>query len=307
MESDSLQRTLVQVLENYQRCGLKRLETAALPPELVASLSVLARQESAAGASQPETADQAAEIRQPVVSSPAAGTGRSNEPSPSRESQSSSVAPSVSAGPSGDGLIRAGAEWSLPILEIAERSGRFETLSQQASACRKCDDIVSFRQQTVFGAGSLDAQICFMGEAPGADEDRTGQPFVGKAGQLLTKIIGAMKLKREEVYILNALKCRPPQNRTPVPDEIDHCRHFVETQLEVIQPKYIVCLGAVAVRSILQSTLSIGSLRGKFHEYRGAKVVVTYHPSYLLRNESAKRLVWEDMQMLMRELGTLPK
>jgi DNA polymerase len=144
-----------------------------------------------------------------------------------------------------------------------------------------------------------------MGEAPGADEDRVGKPFVGRAGQLLTKIISAMRLERSDVYILNALKCRPPQNRTPVPDEIDSCRHFVETQLNILQPAFIVCLGAVAVRSLLHSNLPIGRLRGQFHAYRGARVVVTYHPSYLLRNESAKKLVWQDMQMLMREMGLL--
>jgi DNA polymerase len=142
-----------------------------------------------------------------------------------------------------------------------------------------------------------------FGEAPGADEDRTGEPFVGAEGQLLDKILIASSLKRDEVYIMNSLKCRPPNNRTPVDSEIDNCRPFFESQLETIQPEYIVCWGSIAVRAILKSTESVGRLRGKFHSYRGAKVMVTYHPAYLLRNPDAKKLTWEDMKMLMREIG----
>ncbi|RMF42569.1 MAG: uracil-DNA glycosylase, partial [Planctomycetota bacterium] len=196
--------------------------------------------------------------------------------------------------------------WTLPVLPLDQRQQRFDALDAEVRACRRCEEIVHFRRQTVFGEGTLQPTVCFMGEAPGADEDRLGRPFVGRAGQLLDKIIIAMKLRREEVYILNALKCRPPQNRTPDPQEIDNCRPFVETQLEVLQPKFIVCLGAVAARSLLRTTSPIGRLRGRFHPYKGARVVVTYHPSYLLRNENAKRLVWEDMKMLMRELGIQP-
>jgi DNA polymerase len=142
-----------------------------------------------------------------------------------------------------------------------------------------------------------------FGEAPGADEDRTGEPFVGAAGQLMDKILVASGLKREDVFIMNALKCRPPNNRTPTDVEIENCRPFFEAQLETIQPEYIVCWGSVAVRAVLKSTESVGRLRGRFHHYRGAKVLVTYHPAYLLRNPDAKRLTWEDMKFLMRELG----
>lgn len=142
-----------------------------------------------------------------------------------------------------------------------------------------------------------------FGEAPGADEDRIGEPFVGAAGQLLDKILVASGLKRPEVYILNSLKCRPPNNRTPAEAEIENCRPFFEAQLETIQPEYIVCWGAVAVRAVLGSTDSVGRLRGKFHSYRGAKVLVTYHPSYLLRTPDAKKLTWEDMKMLMKDMG----
>ncbi len=126
---------------------------------------------------------------------------------------------------------------------------------------------------------------------------------MGRAGELLNKIIAASKLKREEVYIMNTLKCRPPANRTPTENEVEKCRPFFEKQLELIQPAYIVCLGVVAVRALLGGIESIGQRRGRWHAYRSAKLLVTYHPSYLLRNEDAKRFVWEDMQMLMRDLG----
>lgn len=193
--------------------------------------------------------------------------------------------------------------WSERPLELAARVDRFRVLQEEVAACRKCTEIVCRRQKTVFGVGPTNARIVMFGEAPGADEDRAGEPFVGAAGQLLDKILVASGLSREEVYIMNALRCRPPNNRTPTEAEIENCRPFFETQLETIQPEYIVCWGAVAVRAVLRSTESVGRLRGKFHSYRGAKVMVTYHPAYLLRNPDAKRLTWDDMKMLMRKLG----
>jgi DNA polymerase len=163
--------------------------------------------------------------------------------------------------------------------------------------------LASTRTQTVFGVGNTSARVAFFGEAPGADEDRQGEPFVGRAGQLLDKIIAACTWKREDVYILNTLKCRPPGNRNPAVEELSNCRHFWERQLAVIQPEFIVCLGTFAAQGVLNSQLSIGKLRKKFHRYGNAKVLCTYHPSYLLRNPAAKKDVWEDMQMLMREMG----
>jgi DNA polymerase len=142
-----------------------------------------------------------------------------------------------------------------------------------------------------------------VGEAPGADEDAQGEPFVGAAGKLLTKIIIAMGLSRNDVYICNVLKCRPPNNRTPAPDEVSQCRGYLDRQLEIVQPKYICALGSVAAKTLLDTQLSIGRLRGRFHQYRGIPVLCTYHPAYLLRNPEAKRDVWEDVQVLMRELG----
>ena len=193
--------------------------------------------------------------------------------------------------------------WRAPPKAIHDRQGVFDSLNAQVMACRKCEEIVCRRQRTVFGVGAINARVVMFGEAPGADEDRVGEPFIGAAGQLLDKILIASGLKRAEVYIVNALKCRPPNNRTPTDAEIENCRPFFETQLETIQPEYIVCWGSVAVRAVLGSTDSVGRLRGKFHSFRGAKVLVTYHPSYLLRTPDAKKLTWEDMKMLMQDMG----
>ena len=193
--------------------------------------------------------------------------------------------------------------WNSPPIAIQDRQGVFNSLNSQVMACRKCDEIVCRRQRTVFGVGAINARVVMFGEAPGADEDRVGEPFVGAAGQLLDKILVASGLKRAEVYIVNALKCRPPNNRTPTDAEIENCRPFFETQLETIQPEYIVCWGSVAVRAVLGCTDSVGRLRGKFHSFRGAKVLVTYHPAYLLRTPDAKKLTWEDMKMLMQDMG----
>jgi uracil-DNA glycosylase len=176
-------------------------------------------------------------------------------------------------------------------------------LQQEVAGCTRCDELARTRTQTVFGVGDPNAELCFIGEAPGAEEDKLGEPFVGRAGQLLTKIIEACRMKREDVYILNMIKCRPPGNRNPLPDELSNCRGYLERQLELIRPQFICCLGAVAAQNLLGTTLSIGKLRGKVHVHRGAKIVCTYHPAYLLRNPAAKKDTWDDMKLLMREMG----
>ncbi len=189
------------------------------------------------------------------------------------------------------------------VLPPADRPAALELIRAEVKSCTRCAELCSGRTQTVFGVGSPTARICFIGEAPGADEDRLGEPFVGRAGQLLTKMIQACGLKREEVYILNVLKCRPPGNRTPLLDEVANCRGFMERQLEIIRPEIICCLGAVAAQAVLATDRSIGKLRGKFHEYLGIQVICTYHPAYLLRNPAAKVDAWEDLKMMMRKLG----
>ncbi len=178
-----------------------------------------------------------------------------------------------------------------------------QVLQQEVAACTRCDILASTRTQTVFGVGNPDARLCFIGEAPGADEDRLGEPFVGRAGQLLTKIIEACRMKREDVYICNVLKCRPPGNRNPEPTEAANCRRFLDRQLELVNPEFICCLGAVAAQNLLGTVQTIGKLRGKVHLLHGIKVVCTYHPAYLLRNPSAKKDTWDDMKMLLREMG----
>ena len=217
------------------------------------------------------------------------------------ESQKSSVTLRTTNQP--EPVQRVG-KWNSPSMAVLDRQGVMDSLNEQVIACRKCEEIVCRRQRTVFGVGATNARVVMFGEAPGADEDRVGEPFVGAAGQLLNKILGASGLKREEVYIVNALKCRPPNNRTPTDSEIENCRPFFESQLETIQPEYIVCWGSVAVRAVLGSTDSVGRLRGRFHSFRGAKVMVTYHPAYLLRTPDAKKLTWEDMKMLMQDMGS---
>ena len=190
----------------------------------------------------------------------------------------------------------------LPV-SVADRQKLLDELNTNVRSCSLCRELACTRKQTVFGVGHVKPRVAFFGEAPGADEDRQGEPFVGRAGQLLTKIIEACGWKRSDVYIMNVLKCRPPDNRTPLPTEVENCRPFFERQFEILRPEYIVCAGGVAAQALLETTDPVGRLRGRFHRYRDSKVLVTYHPSYLLRNPSAKKQVWDDMQMLLKEMG----
>jgi len=178
---------------------------------------------------------------------------------------------------------------------------QLKKISQEMAGCQLCQ-LSKTRQNVVFGEGNPNAQIVFVGEAPGADEDQQGLPFVGKAGQLLTKIIEAMGIKRKDVYICNILKCRPPGNRNPLPEEISFCEPFLKKQLQAISPKVICALGKFAAQTLLRTDISISLLRGRFHSYEGIKLMPTYHPAYLLRSPSAKKPVWEDVQMIMKEI-----
>lgn len=183
----------------------------------------------------------------------------------------------------------------------------WEALEQQARTCQQCR-LHATRTNVVFGDGSRHADLMFVGEAPGADEDEQGLPFVGRAGQLLTKIIEAMGLKRAEVYIANCLKCRPPNNRPPQADEIAFCDGFLLRQIELIKPRVICALGKHAAQTLLKTETPISQLRGKFFDYHGTKLLPTYHPAYLLRNPAEKLTVWKDCQLIMKELGLpLPK
>ena len=185
----------------------------------------------------------------------------------------------------------------------ARRLHELNLLAERVSRCDRCPELAATRSQTVFGVGPIGAEICFIGEAPGADEDRQGEPFVGPAGQKLNQIIVGCGLRREEIYICNILRCRPPGNRTPLPDECANCREYLVDTLELVQPKVIVCWGGVAAQNLLKTTTSISRLRGRFHSYQETPVLCTFHPSYLLRNPAAKKEVWEDMQVLLKHLG----
>jgi len=170
--------------------------------------------------------------------------------------------------------------------------------------CTRCKLHALGRTQIVFGVGNPNADLMFVGEAPGADEDIQGIPFVGRAGQLLTKIIEAIALTRDDVYIANVIKCRPPQNRNPEADEVATCEPFLFRQIDIIKPKVIVALGKFAAQALLRTLDPISRLRGRVYDYRGAKLIPTFHPAYLLRNPSSKREVWEDMKLAKRLLET---
>ena len=175
-----------------------------------------------------------------------------------------------------------------------------EMIREDIGDCQRCK-LCRSRTHIVFGAGSPRARLMFIGEGPGQDEDRVGEPFVGAAGQLLTRIIAAIKLRREEVYIANVVKCRPPENRVPEPDEIATCFPFLRRQIAAIRPLFICTLGGCAAQSLLGTTEPISRLRGRLYDYEGVRVLPTFHPAYLLRNPEKKREVWEDMKQLMKE------
>ncbi len=203
-----------------------------------------------------------------------------------------------------------GFDCSKQSMDIVSRWGRIRADHPESLAeirkdlgdCHRCR-LSQHRRNIVFGTGNPRASLVFIGEGPGYDEDIQGEPFVGAAGQLLTKIIQAIQRTRERVYISNIVKCRPPNNRNPKTDEIQTCYPFLHRQIQAIHPKFICALGTIAAQSLLQTEQPISALRGKFHNYRGIKVLPTYHPAYLLRNPEKKRAVWEDMKELMTAMG----
>ena len=186
---------------------------------------------------------------------------------------------------------------------VADPVAALKMIREDIGDCTRCKLHQQGRKQIVFGVGNPEAELMFVGEAPGADEDEQGEPFVGRAGQLLNNMIKAMGITREQVYIANVVKCRPPSNRTPERDECDTCSPFLMRQIAVVKPKVIVALGAIAAKNLLAVESSLASLRGKWHEYRGCKLAVTYHPAYLLRDPRQKAEAWKDLQMVMKELG----
>ncbi|MBX9788887.1 MAG: uracil-DNA glycosylase [Pirellulales bacterium] len=275
----TLRRAIVQELESYASAGVTEVRKGR----------------RRAKSSQPSTPAKAAPATIATTTGRAAASPKTTAP-PRPAPAATSSAPSAS-------LFDAQAAWANEPLDRGQRVAALEVLQQQVAGCTRCRELADTRTQTVFGVGNPQPRLVFLGEAPGADEDRLGEPFVGRAGQLLTKIIEACTLRREDVYILNVLKCRPPGNRTPTDEEAAHCWPYLEQQLAILRPEFICCLGAVAVRRLLSVTTAVGRLRGQFFTYQGSQVLVTYHPSYLLRNPPAKKDVWEDMKLLMARMG----
>ncbi|MFM8252770.1 MAG: uracil-DNA glycosylase family protein [Planctomycetota bacterium] len=332
-----LERALLQQLELLQEAGLKQLRRPRLPPRTTplpaapapaaptaapvpAPITTPALTATPAApparVSSPATATETP--LPPVATPPTAPVTRATHPTlthptltpPAPTLPATTPAPAVTVSPAAAMNPVAGAaksnatSWLDPAPRSSEQRRReLDVLNQEVCQCRLCPELASTRKQTVFGIGNIQPRLCLLGEAPGAQEDATGEPFVGEAGQLLNKIIAAMGLRREDLYILNVLKCRPPGNRVPAGIEAENCRSYFERQLEILQPEFICCLGTTAAHTLLNSAMSVGKLRGRFHSYRGAQVLVTYHPSYLLRNPSAKKDVWIDMQILMKQMG----
>ena len=186
----------------------------------------------------------------------------------------------------------------------SSRAARLARVRERLGNCERCR-LHAARRTLVFGVGSAEADLMFIGEAPGRDEDTQGEPFVGRAGQLLTKMIGAMGLDRNDVYITNIIKCRPPKNRNPEHDELEQCEPFLRDQIDSIGPRLIIALGNFAAKSLLRTTTGITRLRGSFYSYEGIPLMPTFHPAYLLRNEAGKRPAWEDLKMVMAEMDRL--
>jgi DNA polymerase len=289
---DQLLNATIQHLESLQASGVRHV---AVTPETLRALTLPAPRAAASASAQ-----------SPI----------SNRPLPKPESavapatgyRPSAVQPPVATAPL-PAETPAQSEIQNPKSEI-EKAAAFEELRTRALACVKCPNLAAARKYVVFGLGNINADLMFVGEAPGADEDEQGEPFVGKAGQLLTRIIETMGLQRSDVYIGNILKCRPDMppgssgNRKPTPAEMQTCIPYLHEQIDLIGPKVLVALGGTAMEGLLNKT-GITKLRGNWHAYRGIPLMPTYHPSYLLRNQSLheKRKVWEDMLQVMEKLG----
>lgn len=296
-------RDLIQYLQSLRTAGVTEIPRVAVEPSASWATETSDHQPDS-NASPKDAGPSPAEVGRSSVS--ATSAGHASVSVGNRAGVAQSQVNGVTAGGTESGHSNLTTDSYPDRVEPERVPHALEVLAEEVSQCVRCPDLAKLRSQTVFGVGNPHARVVFFGEAPGADEDQQGEPFVGKAGQLLDRILAASTFQRDQVYILNTLKCRPPGNRNPNDWELQNCCQYWQRQLELIQPEYIVCLGAIAVRTLLQVESSIARLRGSFHRYRDSKVVVTYHPAYLLRNESAKRLVWEDMKFLLNDMGISP-
>ena len=286
-DSNDLNRALAQALNSWRQAGLDQMPQYS--PSMEASLGQ-AEQDSEIPSSAAETIQNVVEPA-PLVTEPVV---------PDSTPHSSLLTPHSTNAASSTNMTNNN------LIESSDPVEALALLQNRVAQCTLCKVLAETRTQTVFGVGNPRARLLFLGEAPGADEDAQGIPFVGRSGRLLTDMIEkGMRIPRDEVYICNVLRCRPPQNRNPLPEEAALCRPFMEAQIKIVNPEFICCLGAVAAKNLLQTDTSIGKLRGTIHNWQGYKVVCTYHPSYLLRNPPAKKDAWIDLQLLMRAMGML--
>ena len=293
--SDAYEQLLDAAIQHLEELKARGIRFVSVSPE---SVSALNRPVTTTRRAEPLVSKAPAAEKPPTASAPSALRTVSRQPA-------------VGAAPSLFPAPETAPTATTPALSGDAKAAAFADLQRRALACVKCPHLASSRRNVVFGVGNLDARLMFVGEAPGADEDAQGEPFVGKAGLLLTRIIQTTGLTRESVYIANILKCRPDTpgqsagNRKPTPEEMQTCIPFLHEQIDLIQPEVLVALGATAVEGLLGKTIGITRLRGQWRTYRGIPLMPTYHPAYLLRNQalSEKRRVWEDMLQVMEKLA----
>lgn len=295
VERKKLARIVRQKLESLGRSGIRRIE---------GSSELMSR------AMNPSKLEPAARVNPSVSETPVRSPGvpqRPKAPDPAPSIPKVPTTAPASPRPPARPTIAASL-FEEPTLDLVvppgERADQLAQLAAEVARCIRCPHLASTRTQTVFGEGSTNPRLMFVGEAPGADEDATGRPFVGRAGALLTDMITkGMGLTRDEVYIANVLKSRPPDNRTPLPEEMANCLPYLEKQIAILRPDFLCLLGKTAASALLETALPLGKLRGKWFRYRGIATIVTYHPSALLRNPAWKRDAWADLQILMNAMG----
>ena len=286
---------LIARVRFYRDLGLTEFYRRPIDPALAVQL------EAEAMAAQEREPDSAGDLRSPSFSRPSAERVGEHDfkalsDQPTHAQEDSAIAPRkpITAPPQPAAAVPA-----------ADRAAALQAIRKEIGDCTRCA-LHTGRNKLVFGDGNPAARLMFVGEGPGADEDAQGIPFVGKAGQLLNNMIAAMGLKREQVYIANVVKCRPPGNRTPEPDEGNTCSPFLFRQIDVVRPQVLVALGATAATYLLGQRQPLAGLRGRVHAFRGCQLIVTYHPAYLLRDPRQKKEAWADLQIAMRELGLKP-
>jgi uracil-DNA glycosylase len=290
MAGDAEQQLRAYV-EYFRDLGVREFYRRGEPAYETAETVVEARSEAPAASTDAPVVQEAP----PVASKPSSSTSVVVPPRPAPPTPESAIPKLVSF----DNLA------PLPEVRLAAaaRPAALKTIQEEIGDCTRCPLAYAGRHKIVFADGDPHARLMFVGEGPGADEDAQGLPFVGKAGQLLNNMIGAMGLKREQVYIANIVKCRPPGNRVPEPEEANTCTQFLVRQIDVVQPEVIVALGSTAATYLLGVKQSLSGLRGRWHKCRGAKLAVTYHPAFLLRDPRQKSEAWKDLQMVMKEMG----